>query len=947
MKKLLIALAAVATGFFASTAVADAEALPTGVGFDSLEAETDLDISGDAHWTPSANVSEMKVKAWGAQEFPEGITRPAVPSGEDQANYLSVKTAFGNPLIRKALAEGAPEVTEGKIFFDSMVKFTATDEDPDTNYDNAKLIVYVKDNSEAEVNPSATTNLYVVAGNEKTTYDLGGINVDVWHRLTIKAVKAYAQGDELAFTVYVDQQPKAATEAAFAVTTDLNTEAKGINAAKRLFPSINACTSITEVGFDGQGCIDDLVFADTVDGEWVKENAFAITKGENITSYKWTVKSAGVEVDSATAKGDASIPAVANMTVEISDVVFATGSWKLAAETDGCNFEDGVFTGFDEGSTSAKLIAEDTTPRVAVTIGEAPAVTYPTLAKAFEAINALESGNVVVKFDRNYFTDGKVKVGTYLVEDVPYNEAVIASGADVTLDLAGCTIEGPDGYEGPALAFQSNVTIVDTVGGGKVVPVKGNTAAVMYLANLAIEGGTFDGAFVTGDGVEMPIGKITAIIGGSFLGSANNVEGKFSLKDAVDTTTYAITGDAESYFTVAKIPTGSFVVTVPDTAHVEEAVLYVNDDAQFGLTAEVKANDIVKVVATAAAHYEYDGKTSYESEPVTVTAAMISSGEGLAYTVETATATEYTFNYMDGENVFAPQTYTVETQELTLNAGTKQGYKLDGWYLDPEFEPDSKIESGADLLETLLDALDDEPVEAVYGKWEAEATDVTVTLTKGEGIATIKLDNSEVPEVQGKPGSTVTVTLAAADTIAIPVFKADGTTCGASYEITIPSEAKTIVFTAVDAKDAPTEEDAAAALVAAGVDSTAVAKVSSAKTLASWWEGAGKGATAADINASNYVKASVDLGVALITDSTVTAVNEETFAAADDALTFNIKVGDVAIDAKKAVDYVQVTDDLSTWSADNVTKTAADGAVKVTSTTGKAFAKVVISKDAK
>lgn len=230
-----------------------------------------------------------------------------------------------------------------------------------------------------------------------------------------------------------------------------------------------------------------------------------------------------------------------------------------------------------------------------------------------------------------------------------------------------------------------------------------------------------------------------------------------------------------------------------------------------------------------------------------------------------------------------------------------------------------------------------------------KASEITVTLIKGAGIAAISNTTEEVTSVKGNPGVMRTVYLYADGEIALPVFKADGVVCSATFDIEIPEAASNITFTAIDAKDAETEEEATAALIDAGLDSTTVGKVKSAKALAAWWEGAGKGATVEQINESNYLKASVDLGVALIDETTPVNVDGETFAIDGSELTFTVKIAGVTITSENIENYVKVTSDVADWTKKTgIVIDVEGGVVTVDGGSNTAvFAKVVIPDDAK
>ena len=943
MKKLLVMMSAVALGAFAW-----ADGLLTGEGFDKLEPGA-LDTSGTA-WAAPAGEATLTVTEWGADKWLD--ERPTLPSevAADETNFLAVKTTFGDPLTRYVADSEGVTVGDNGLFFDSLVKLTATDEQPDLDkYGDEKLVVYAQDFTEAET-PKAETNLMVAAKYIDTDgassvkhYNLGAIDVDVWHRLTIKMIKMNAS--EVGFEVFVDKIARDSKETFKSIEKDgydLTVTARALNNAKKLFPSIASTTSILGVAFDGQGSVDDIAFTDT-EPAFAKDSYFEISWDEHVTAVEYTAYG---ETTTAT-ESPISIPYSEGMTVAINPT-FEAGSgdsdgWALKdVATYNCNYDSGVLTASGENPT-AMINSKDKTARVYVTIGEGEPVAYPTFA---EAIASVESA-ATLKLNKS------VDIGLVEVEeDVFVTEGTIGT-KDITIDLNGKTVTGTaEGFEGYVFnAVGGKLTILDGSEGqtGRIVPATGNLGVVYVgsvdedtIANLDVQGGTFDGLVAVDPGDEDPESGYPAatatIAAGKFLDES--AAESFYLEEYIDDDSQLADEKDGDYWVVEPKPTYTISVDAPN------ATVVINDG-------EYKSGDAVSegteltIIATEDAYY--DGETlaiTINGAPYTAGDVYEVTADGVAIAV-TVDAVKYTVTYTDDEDfVKDDQVFTIANYaDQELWDGERPGYVFDdeaGWS-DADGNP---VEDLAAAIKALIDAGEDDLSLTLSGSWEAEATDVTVTLTKDTGIATIKLDDSEVSEVKGEPGSTVTVTLTAENTIAIPVFKADGTTCGASYEITIPEADDEIVFTAVDAKDAPTDEDAAAALVAAGVDSTAVAKVSSAKALASWWEGAGKGATAADINASNYVKASVDLGVALITDSTVTAVEGETFAAVGDGLTFNIKVGDVAIDAEKAVDYVQATDDLSTWSADNVTKTVNEGAVKVTSTTGKAFAKVVIPTDA-
>lgn len=103
-------------------------------------------------------------------------------------------------------------------------------------------------------------------------------------------------------------------------------------------------------------------------------------------------------------------------------------------------------------------------------------------------------------------------------------------------------------------------------------------------------------------------------------------------------------------------------------------------------------------------------------------------------------ATEYTIVYIldGGENAENPAIYTVESDEIVLNAPSKDGYTFDGWFVD-----ESKIErivkgSHGDLIltarwtENIVVPLSDFAVEnGVVTAYNGSATSITIKATEG------------------------------------------------------------------------------------------------------------------------------------------------------------------------------------------------------------------------
>lgn len=208
--------------------------------------------SGTQYWTGTGDFSQTVLKTYAEA----GIAAPAiVPDAFTNAantTFLSVDT--GNDVMyRKAGADaGSVDLTQGAVFFDANVKFTASETDVEVS-DSAgdKLLVWLKSNEDSQ-----TTNLVVTAGlyNELTgNYDPTNFTVDgiyaadTWYRLTVKA--AVDDNDRTYFNVYIDGDPVVATDK----TTDFYSLVQ-TGAYKYV---------IAEAGFQGTGALDNVVWTKT------------------------------------------------------------------------------------------------------------------------------------------------------------------------------------------------------------------------------------------------------------------------------------------------------------------------------------------------------------------------------------------------------------------------------------------------------------------------------------------------------------------------------------------------------------------------------------------------------------------------------------------------------------------------------------------------------------
>ena len=506
MKKLLtlIGAAAMAFGLFA-------DPLLTGIGFDTHTAETSLDTSGGywSEWTAGEGEA-LTVKAWeGSGESYTG-ERPTLVDDGGAVNFLNVKTAFTNPLLRNINADGATQAIATGLYFDQLVKFTARDDESADVCQGEKLAIYTKEilNDKDEV---ADIRLYVRAGKYSgselgsAVYDCGSIQ-DGWHRVTIKAIDGVYNTVNAGFVLYIDGASLAYVEGETGYDTSrLLPVGKALNAEKRLFPCLVGDVNVlVGVGFAGQGMIDDLALTDQAPA-FAQDKYFIINWDEHVAELSYTVddKTTVVEVTEGEA-GFVGLPCTGAMDVEVAVTYsenYGKGEWTASegVTVDGTTFK------VTDGNHQGYVVSEDVTPRLAVTIG-GNTEAYPSFAKALAVINAQAAG-ATIKLNED------IALGTIEEGSDAWTEAQITSQGAVTIDLNGKTITGPANCAGYAIESTSALTIIDSceVGGGLVSPADGNAGAVYVLENaLTITDGTFDGAVDVDDGSSM-------VSGGAFL----------------------------------------------------------------------------------------------------------------------------------------------------------------------------------------------------------------------------------------------------------------------------------------------------------------------------------------------------------------------------------------------------------------------------------------------
>ena len=252
MKKLMVTTVA-ALGF---AALAQADVLNL-TGFEEYgdnafavdTSDSGSSDSGKQYWTGTGDFSQTVLATYGEDPVPAHV--PDAFTNAANTTFLSVDTG-NDVLLRRAAANPTEtfDLSDGPVFFDANVKFTASETDVEAS-DGDKLLVWLKGGEDSQ-----TTNLVVTAGvyNELTEgYDSTNFTVDgvyaadTWYRLTVKA--AVDDNKLTYFNVYIDGEPVVATD-------------KTADFYSLVQTGVNKYT-IAEAGFQGTGALDNVVWTTT------------------------------------------------------------------------------------------------------------------------------------------------------------------------------------------------------------------------------------------------------------------------------------------------------------------------------------------------------------------------------------------------------------------------------------------------------------------------------------------------------------------------------------------------------------------------------------------------------------------------------------------------------------------------------------------------------------
>ena len=519
MRKLLTTMSAVAAAM--SLYATDSGAL-SGTSFEGLTAGTysitakgsasggELDeefIDGTTTYWVTNETATLEIVG----ERSSVATRPEAFDSYNQASYLSVKTTLGNPVSRYVNSDRETAVSmSGGLYFDSLVKFTAFDSDPTIELGNdGKLAIWLKEVYGDGENPTGT-NLVITAGyvdgngTATTTNYVSSIingqdllNDGGWHRVTVRMIDSiFESGTTPGFVIAIDEHRVVNGETKFVVPdgNSLTAVAAAFDDEGSLFPSALQSGDkmlVSAVSFDGQGCVDDLVFTRTQPTCVKDPDIFTITIGENVASAKYTLNGSEspITITNETGYGTVSVrvPYASGTYFTISDVILAEGYMEDDPELKG---------GMTENAGEYSPLANSELVIKAKSLGAyVNGVPYETLTAAIVAANESSS-------------DCTVRLAANAAAGIEINN--LNSGITITLDLAGNNITAGE-LDAAAITLMDGTLLVtnSTVTVGEVNGYNGGSALVTAGGALTIAGGIYNGA--------VDVSSATSLItGGSF-----------------------------------------------------------------------------------------------------------------------------------------------------------------------------------------------------------------------------------------------------------------------------------------------------------------------------------------------------------------------------------------------------------------------------------------------
>lgn len=439
---------------------------------------------------------------------------------------MTVKTPFNAPAT---FAMAQTPMTG--VYLDSMVKFTACDEEPAaTDIAGAKIVVWVK---EVEDGDTVSQRLMVTAGYLSTVgnfptlkhYDCGApadytITGDTdWCRLTVKAIADISSEDlgVSAFVVFINGK-------AVGISKDKDIGVAGSakdslawnmiewEKSHHLFPSmVQEDATLTSVGFAGQGSIDDLAFF-TGEPTDVEGTQFAIDHLPSIAKVGTKECKTVEEINNAIAA--ATEGATVQLLYDIEgDLTFGVGA-AFTLDLNGKTLDGGVSAEGEDGCSvniigGGKIegaVVNDREEVITLTSGKIKVSTN----EGIEQNVTTAADKMLVKCDDDqYWTVGDREDGT---AQYPW---LIKTAADLK------KIDVSEAAEKQNAKLMGNIAL-DGVYSIGAINAKNNVGSADYIA--AAFKGVFDGQGYTISNVVLPCGDYVGLFGSTYGATIKNLK---------------------------------------------------------------------------------------------------------------------------------------------------------------------------------------------------------------------------------------------------------------------------------------------------------------------------------------------------------------------------------------------------------------------------------------
>lgn len=395
--------------------------------------------------------------------------------------------------------------------------------------DGDRLVIWAQKDPSDETKPGF---IYVTAGRfvgdihkvEPFNYKVVTTNVDAsaWHEVVIRAIPDIRQGARaLGFAIWIDGlaavvggEYPVADGVDMATLTD---EAKVLVSQRRLFPSLtvpglNRSVALGGVAFTGVSVIDDVSVSKSAPGAWADEvRVFTLRWDAGVTSVKCRI-GAGDEIEIPSGEifrryAVFEVPR-AETGIEVTATYDTAGDYSQGfwGASGACSLVTNVVGSVTNYSFVCNASADPGTGYVRsfrreIGLGGGGIGSFATFADAKE--QAIAQG-VVLVLNEDFAAS---------MDSSDAGKIVIEGGEALTIDLNGHSIYNTVGLN-PTIVNYGRLTIVDSVGGGKVMPysdytgvyVDGdarqeavhNYASKKFIPELTIRGGIYDGVINNG-----------------------------------------------------------------------------------------------------------------------------------------------------------------------------------------------------------------------------------------------------------------------------------------------------------------------------------------------------------------------------------------------------------------------------------------------------------------